>query len=625
MKKDAKGITLIALVITIIVLLILATVSIVMLTGENGILKKATGAKEKNKVGEEKEIIQLAYSTLKIDEIHNFEKITKDNLKTEIEKSNYQIDSVNSDINGNDTETDDYAKITFKDTANWYIVNLKSGKIEKYGVNGEITKDEIIVGNIEIYDIEDLQKFQKLVNAGNTYKDCTVKLMNDIDLSSICGESIGNWEPIGNFCTNENLCFEGTFEGNNHTISNIYINNSNLEYQGFFGEVKNGSIKNLTTSGNIKAKRACGGIVGGIVNAPNETIEKCTNNVNVETITGNGAAGIAASIYVSKNISINNCVNNGNVKSAGTSAGGIVGSLWNPESSNNEKSNVTISNCINNGSIEATTTCSGGILGVIGYNKDVKIENCNNTKDIRANVSESGGVLGLAEYYSECTIKNSSNSGNITSESYNAGGILGDVLRNSTVNIEKAYNEGNIKVNQNDGAGGIAGGMSGTDGKSYININYAYNKGDIYAKRYCSGGILGSSYNGTEAKIENSFNEGTIDVGTSSYGGILGNISGTTTAVGKISNCHNVGTITGSKAYKGAIVGYNKGTYTGSSNYWLSTCGASYGIGSASANTNATSLTADKMKIQTNFSGWDFSTIWKMDESKGYPILQWKT
>ena len=57
MKKDAKGITLIALVITIIVLLILATVSIVMLTGENGILKKATGAKEKNKVGEEKEII----------------------------------------------------------------------------------------------------------------------------------------------------------------------------------------------------------------------------------------------------------------------------------------------------------------------------------------------------------------------------------------------------------------------------------------------------------------------------------------------------------------------------------------------------------------------------------------
>ena len=46
MKKKGKqtnnGITLIALVITIIVLLILAGVTIATLTGENGILTKAT-------------------------------------------------------------------------------------------------------------------------------------------------------------------------------------------------------------------------------------------------------------------------------------------------------------------------------------------------------------------------------------------------------------------------------------------------------------------------------------------------------------------------------------------------------------------------------------------------------
>lgn len=623
MKKDTRGIALIALVITIIVLLILATVSIAMLAGENGLLKKATGAKEKNKVGEEKEIIQLAYSTLKIDEIHNSEKITKDNLKTEIEKSNYQIDSVNSDINGNDTKTDDYAKITFKDTANWYIVNLKSGKIEKYGVNGEITKDEIKVGNIEIYDIEDLQKFQNLVNEGNTYKDYTVKLMNDIDLSSICGENIENWKPIGDYYTNKDLCFEGTFEGNNYTISNIYINASDLEYQGFFGEVKNGSIKNLTISGNIKAKKICGGIVGGIINAQSETIENCTNNVNVETMTGNGASGVVAYIYVSKNISINNCVNNGNTKSAGTSAGGIVGVLWDEKSSDNEKSNVTISNCINNGTIETTQSCSGGILGVIGYTKEVKIENCNNKKDIKANTSDSGGILGVAEYYSEVNIKNSSNSGNITSKTYYAGGIVGTVTRNSNIKIEKAYNEGNIRAEKNDDAGGIAGAVLGSQGNSYINIEYAYNKGDIYTNMYSSGGILGVSYSGGEATIGNSFNEGKVSTGTSSYGGIVGSIN---TAVGKISNCHNAGIINGSNRNKGAIIGYLvSSSYTGSSNYWLSTCGASYGIGNPSSNTNATSLTADKMKIQTNFSGWDFSTIWKMDESKGYPVLQWKT
>ena len=49
MKKINKntGITLIALVVTIIVLLILAGVSISMLTGQNGILNRASEAKEK--------------------------------------------------------------------------------------------------------------------------------------------------------------------------------------------------------------------------------------------------------------------------------------------------------------------------------------------------------------------------------------------------------------------------------------------------------------------------------------------------------------------------------------------------------------------------------------------------
>ena len=49
MKRD-KGITLIALVVTIIVLLILAGISISMLTGQNGILKRATEAKIKHQL-----------------------------------------------------------------------------------------------------------------------------------------------------------------------------------------------------------------------------------------------------------------------------------------------------------------------------------------------------------------------------------------------------------------------------------------------------------------------------------------------------------------------------------------------------------------------------------------------
>ena len=50
--KESKGITLIALVVTIIILLILVGVSILTLTGENGILTKATQSKEENSIAE---------------------------------------------------------------------------------------------------------------------------------------------------------------------------------------------------------------------------------------------------------------------------------------------------------------------------------------------------------------------------------------------------------------------------------------------------------------------------------------------------------------------------------------------------------------------------------------------
>ena len=57
--NSKRGITLIALVITIIVLLILAGVTIATLTGENGILTKASEAKIETAVGAVKESIQL--------------------------------------------------------------------------------------------------------------------------------------------------------------------------------------------------------------------------------------------------------------------------------------------------------------------------------------------------------------------------------------------------------------------------------------------------------------------------------------------------------------------------------------------------------------------------------------
>ena len=58
--KRNKGITLIALVVTIIVLLILAGISIMMLTGQNGILNRASEAKENTGTSQTKELVKLS-------------------------------------------------------------------------------------------------------------------------------------------------------------------------------------------------------------------------------------------------------------------------------------------------------------------------------------------------------------------------------------------------------------------------------------------------------------------------------------------------------------------------------------------------------------------------------------
>jgi len=66
LKKDNRGITLIALVITIIVLLILAAVSISTLTGENGLLTKASDAKTKTvnaNIFEQLQIEEMSHKT----------------------------------------------------------------------------------------------------------------------------------------------------------------------------------------------------------------------------------------------------------------------------------------------------------------------------------------------------------------------------------------------------------------------------------------------------------------------------------------------------------------------------------------------------------------------------------
>ena len=77
-KNGEGGITLIALVITIIVLLILAGVSIATLTGQNGILTRASDAKEQTEIASVKEQAQLDIANWVADKMKNGEDATVD-------------------------------------------------------------------------------------------------------------------------------------------------------------------------------------------------------------------------------------------------------------------------------------------------------------------------------------------------------------------------------------------------------------------------------------------------------------------------------------------------------------------------------------------------------------------
>ena len=120
--KQEKAITLIALVITIIVLLILAAISIATLTGENGILTKATNAKAETIKAQEKEQIELAYLSAQTKKMSNGsnEAITSTDLNEEFNNSNVLAEAQNDSQGG--------MKVTFRETKNEYSIDSK-GKV----------------------------------------------------------------------------------------------------------------------------------------------------------------------------------------------------------------------------------------------------------------------------------------------------------------------------------------------------------------------------------------------------------------------------------------------------------------------------------------------------------------
>lgn len=265
---------------------------------------------------------------------------------------------------------------------------------------------------------EELKWYASYVNGESgdnvVHTTACAKLMNNIDLSTVCGEGKGNWTPIakyGIYKYNGEHHFDGVFDGNGHTISNLYINDENGSNLGLFGYIKPtassapASVKNLkmasvqivgesyiaavsgsgsgvtfenieVISGSIAGTRNISGISSCVGNAKN-----CINRADV-TASSMYAAGVIH--YIGK---VSNCSNYGKITAGRGLAGGIV---------SNGDGFAKLTDCANYGDIEITQPVANecGVGGLLGYPWYVEISNCANFGNIYLKAqSELVGVI----------------------------------------------------------------------------------------------------------------------------------------------------------------------------------------------------------------------------------------
>tara|TARA_B100001964_G_scaffold207192_1_gene238904 strand:- start:444 stop:929 length:486 start_codon:yes stop_codon:yes gene_type:complete len=85
------------------------------------------------------------------------------------------------------------------------------------------------------YQIDDANELNAVSNClGSDYSGVYFQVTSNIDLDVSPYNTGSGWTPIGTG-TGTTTRFYGTFDGNDMTISNLYISNSAVTYQGLFG------------------------------------------------------------------------------------------------------------------------------------------------------------------------------------------------------------------------------------------------------------------------------------------------------------------------------------------------------------------------------------------------------
>lgn len=356
----------------------------------------------------------------------------------------------------------------------------------------------------EPYQIGTAQELAWLAYAVNNQMEsagyCAV-LTADIDLG-YC-----RWPVIGALSSNGQRAYTGTFDGQGHTVSGLYITSlGGRQKLGLFGVAQDAVIENLTVRGSIELTgvksydTTTGYIIGGLLGSgegSGVTIRNCVSQVDIsvsfvndQKAQNSAVGGLVGRLSGSGSHKITDCRNEGRVytsfapgayylggSGSGGGQGGIVGFIG---------ASAQLERCVNTGAVYAGRAAGvGGIVGnADGSSKEnITLNQCanqgavsNDTGGVLLRKGGTGGIIGLAPTGS-ITVSSCYNTGAVAGSAI-VGGILGgekgeysasSLYGNKGLTLENCYNAGDLQVGT---ATTLVGSLAGypIDGQYYTGL-----------------------------------------------------------------------------------------------------------------------------------------------------------
>lgn len=355
------------------------------------------------------------------------------------------------------------------------------------------------------YQIGTAQELAWLAYAVNNQMEsagyCAV-LTADIDLG-YC-----RWPVIGILSSNGQRAYTGTFDGQGHTVSGLYITSlGGRQKLGLFGVAQDAVIENLTVRGSIELTgvksydMTAGYIIGGLLGSgevkdgKGVTIRNCVSQVDISVSFVNdqkaqraSVSGLVGRLSGSGSHEITDCRNEGQVYTSfepgayylggfggDGGQGGIVGFI---------DASARLERCVNTGTVYAGRAAGvGGIVGNAGANGvTITLNQCANQGAVSNDIGGAllrkggtGGIIGLAPTGS-ITVSSCYNTG-VVAGSAIVGGILGgekgehssSQYGNKNLTLENCYNAGALQVGT---ATTLVGSLAGypIDGQYYTGL-----------------------------------------------------------------------------------------------------------------------------------------------------------